>query len=159
MVSIPRDGFAAIPGYGNERVNAAFTFGEIDQRGGGPALAKRTVAELFGVPVDRFALVDIRSMEQIVDTLGGVSIDNPARLVDTQYPTDDSAPMTSPRRSTRSRRIRTGPRAIPARVVQRTSTSAPPIAPRSARPSFNPALRPKAWASGPAQSKRAGHSH
>jgi LCP family protein required for cell wall assembly len=94
MVSIPRDGFVAIPGHGNERVNAAYTFGEIDQRGGGPALAKRTVAELFGVPVDRFALVDIHSMEQIVDTLGGISIDNPARLVDTQYPTDDYRTIT-----------------------------------------------------------------
>jgi anionic cell wall polymer biosynthesis LytR-Cps2A-Psr (LCP) family protein len=33
-------------------------------------------------------------MEQIVDTLGGVSIDNPARLVDTQYPTDDYRTIT-----------------------------------------------------------------
>jgi LCP family protein required for cell wall assembly len=89
IVSIPRDGFVAIPDHGNERVNAAYTLGEIDQRGGGPALAKRTIAQLFDVAVDRFALVDIHSMEQIIDTLGGVSIDNPARLVDTQYPTDD----------------------------------------------------------------------
>ena len=89
IVSIPRDGFVTIPDHGNERVNAAYTLGEIDQRGGGPALAKRTVAQLFDVAVDRFALVDIHSMEQIIDTLGGVSIDNPTRLVDTQYPTDD----------------------------------------------------------------------
>src|SRR5438067_279103 len=59
MVSIPRDGFVVIPDHGNERVNAAYTLGEIDQRGAGPALAKRTVAQVFGVPVDRYALVDV----------------------------------------------------------------------------------------------------
>jgi len=41
MVSIPRDGFVVIPGYGNERVNAAYTYGELGHRGGGPALAER----------------------------------------------------------------------------------------------------------------------
>jgi hypothetical protein len=33
-------------------------------------------------------------MEQVIDTLGGVWIDNPYRLVDKQYPTDDYQMMT-----------------------------------------------------------------
>lgn len=89
MVSIPRDGFVVIPGHGNERVNAAYTFGELDRQGDGPSLAERTVEQLFGIHVDRYALVDIRSMQQVIDTLGGVWIDNPQRLVDTAYPTED----------------------------------------------------------------------
>src|ERR1051326_2660047 len=88
MVSIPRDGFVVIPGHGNERVNAAYTFGELDKKGGGPTLAERTVEQLFGVHIDRYALVDIRSMQEVIDTLGGVWIDNPQRLVDAQYPTE-----------------------------------------------------------------------
>lgn len=94
LASIPRDGFTSIPGHGNERVNAAYPFGEIDQRGNGPNLAKRTVAQLFNVPVDRYALVDIHSMEQIIDTLGGVWVDSPARLIDREYPTDDYRTIT-----------------------------------------------------------------
>ncbi len=89
MVSIPRDGFVVIPGHGNERVNAAYTFGELDQQGSGPTLAEKTVEQLFGIHVDRYALVDIHAMQQVIDTLGGVWIDNPQRLVDAQYPTDD----------------------------------------------------------------------
>jgi polyisoprenyl-teichoic acid--peptidoglycan teichoic acid transferase len=89
LVSIPRDGFVVIPGHGNERVNAAYTFGELDRQGSGPALAEKTVEQLFGIHIDRYALVDIHSMEQVIDTLGGVWVDNPQRLVDTQYPTDD----------------------------------------------------------------------
>ena len=94
MVSIPRDGFVVIPGHGNERVNAAYTFGELDQTGSGPALAERTVEQLFGIHVDRYALVDIRSMQQVIDTLGGIWIDNTQRLVDTQYPTEDYRTIT-----------------------------------------------------------------
>jgi LCP family protein required for cell wall assembly len=94
MVSIPRDGFVVIPGHGNERVNAAYTFGEIEHRGGGASLAMKTVSQIFGVPVDRYGLVDMHSMERIIDTLGGIWIDNPYRLVDREYPTDDYGFMT-----------------------------------------------------------------
>jgi LCP family protein required for cell wall assembly len=94
MVSIPRDGFVVIPGHGNERINAAYTFGELDQRGNGPQLAKQTVAQLFGLPVDRYVLVDIHSTEQLIDKLGGVWIDNPAELYDNQYPTDNYGTIT-----------------------------------------------------------------
>jgi LCP family protein required for cell wall assembly len=94
MVSIPRDGFVVIPGHGNERVNAAYTFGEIERRGSGAALAMKTVSQIFGVPVDRYGLVDMHSMERIIDTLGGIWIDNPYRLIDREYPTDDYRFMT-----------------------------------------------------------------
>src|SRR6266567_582454 len=77
MVSIPRDGYVVVPGHGNERANAAYTFGELDHPGDGPALAERTVDQLFGIRVDRYALVDIHSMERVIDSLGGVWIDNP----------------------------------------------------------------------------------
>src|SRR5262249_37683320 len=89
MVSIPRDGFVVIPDHGSDRFNAAYTYGEIQHRGSGPELAKPTDASIFDVPVDRYALVDVHSMEAIIDTLGGVTIDVPNRLVDREYPTDD----------------------------------------------------------------------
>lgn len=94
MVSIPRDGFVVIPGHGNERINAAYTYGELERRGDGPRLAERTVEQLFGIHVDRYALVDIHSMEQVIDSLGGIWIDNPYRLRDTEYPTDDYRTIT-----------------------------------------------------------------
>jgi LCP family protein required for cell wall assembly len=62
---------------------------------GAPARAAVAAAASTNHPLlDRFALVDIQSMEQIIDTLGGVSIDSPTRLVDTQYPTDDYRTLT-----------------------------------------------------------------
>jgi polyisoprenyl-teichoic acid--peptidoglycan teichoic acid transferase len=94
MVSIPRDGFVVIPGHGNDRINSAYTYGELDQRGQGPPLAKQTVSQLFGLPVDRYVLIDIHGTEQLIDKLGGVWIDNPTRLVDNDYPTDDYGTTT-----------------------------------------------------------------
>src|SRR5262249_4479336 len=92
--SIPRDGFVVIPDHGSDRVNAAYTYGELEQLGSGPDLAKRTVSSLFGTAVDRYALVDIHSMERIIDLLSGVWIDVPQRLVDREYPTDDYRTIT-----------------------------------------------------------------
>lgn len=89
LLSLPRDTSVTIPGYGPQKINAAYTFGEIEHAGNGPSLAKKTVASVLGIPIDRYALVDIHSMEQVVDALGGVWIENPRELVDNQYPTDD----------------------------------------------------------------------
>lgn len=87
MASIPRDSYVVIPGFGSDRVNAAYTYGEIQKRGTGPALAMKTVSQLFGVQVDHYALVDIQSMQNIINLLGGIWIDNPHELIDNQYPT------------------------------------------------------------------------
>lgn len=93
LVSIPRDGYVRVPGHGNERINAAFTLGELASPGGGPALAKRTVAELFGAPVERYALVDLSGLVRVIDALGGVWLEVPERLYDPAFPTDDYGTM------------------------------------------------------------------
>jgi len=52
----------------NERVNAAYTLVNLTSRRR-PNSGQAHRAQLFGVPVDRFALVDLHSMERIIDTL------------------------------------------------------------------------------------------
>src|SRR5262245_8929331 len=53
MLSFPRDLWVNIPGYGKNKINAAFPTGEKQLGPGyGPALAKETVAKLTGLPVD-----------------------------------------------------------------------------------------------------------
>ncbi|MDQ6695047.1 MAG: LCP family protein [Chloroflexota bacterium] len=92
LVSIPRDLWLTIPGYGEDRVNAAFQKGEDEAAkvpGGGPGLAMATIEYNFGVHVDYFAQVDFHGFEQIVDTVGGINIDVPKPLVDNSYPFND----------------------------------------------------------------------
>jgi LCP family protein required for cell wall assembly len=90
MLSIPRDLWVDIPGHGTNRVNAAYNFGDQDKPGtGGPPLAKATVSNLLGVSVDYFVQVDFNGFRQIVDAIGGITIDVKKPLVDNEYPTED----------------------------------------------------------------------
>jgi polyisoprenyl-teichoic acid--peptidoglycan teichoic acid transferase len=89
MVSIPRDLWVPIPGHGEGRINTAYRVGELERRGGGPSLAERTVESALGLHVDRYALVDMAGVRDVVDQLGGIEVDNPTILVDDQFPTDD----------------------------------------------------------------------
>lgn len=76
MLSLPRDLWVNIPGYGYGRINTAYQIGEgVKYPGGGPALAMKTVEAFLGVPVDYYAQIDFFAFEQFVDIIGGVKLD------------------------------------------------------------------------------------
>jgi len=90
MLSIPRDLWVDIPGVGEQRINTALFFGhDPADAGAGPRLAMRTVQQELGRPVDRYLLLDFATFVRAVDALGGVEVDVPATIVDTEYPTPD----------------------------------------------------------------------
>lgn len=94
VLSIPRDLWVEIPGFGQERVNVAYRVAEMSQAGTGPIKACETVSALLGVPIDRYAVVNFRAVVQIIDAIGGIDIDVPYEIWDYQYPTDDNQYMT-----------------------------------------------------------------
>lgn len=90
LLSIPRDLWLEIPGVGEQRVNTAMFFGyQADDPLAGPALAADTIRRNFGLPVDRVAVLDFQTFVRLIDALGGIEIDVPRPIVDTQYPTPD----------------------------------------------------------------------
>jgi len=90
LLSLPRDLWVAIPGHGNNRLNAAYLWGERDgPPGGGLALARATVSDTLGLPIDYGVVVDFRGFAGIIDALGGVNVDVPRPLVDREFPTAD----------------------------------------------------------------------
>ena len=68
MLSLMRDTYVDIPGYGENRLNAAYTFG-------GPALTVSTIQKNYGIKIDRYAVVDFGSFKKIIDTLGGIDVE------------------------------------------------------------------------------------
>ncbi|MBN2388908.1 MAG: LCP family protein [Anaerolineales bacterium] len=75
MLSIPRDLWVTIPGFGYGKINTAYSLGEAyNVPGGGPGLAMRTVENVIGVPVQYYAQVDFSTFSDIVGTIGGVEI-------------------------------------------------------------------------------------
>jgi len=92
LIGFPRDMWVDLPGFGQGRINTAYTYGELNAArvpGGGPGLAKRTLEANFGLHVDYYALVNLHGLEQIVDTLGGVVIDVEKPVKDNEYPFGD----------------------------------------------------------------------
>jgi len=81
MLSIPRDLWVEIPGYGHGRINTAYFLGEQDRLpGGGPELAIKTVEKFMGVPVHYYVQIDFGAFERMVDEIGGVEIDIPEEI-------------------------------------------------------------------------------
>jgi LCP family protein required for cell wall assembly len=78
MLTIPRDLMVNIPGQAKptqDRINTAHVWGDLYKYpGGGPALAKRTIYENFGIPIDYYVSVDFDGLMKIVDAVGGVDI-------------------------------------------------------------------------------------
>jgi LCP family protein required for cell wall assembly len=81
MLSIPRDMWVNIPGYGYGRINMAYSIGEGSRLpGGGPALAMKTVEQFLGVPIHYYGQIDFRAFEEAIDALGGLYICIPEKI-------------------------------------------------------------------------------
>lgn len=67
VMSIPRDSWVEIPGYGQGKINAAYSYG-------GPSLTIHTVENLTGIHIDHFAVANFESFVALTDEIGGVRI-------------------------------------------------------------------------------------
>jgi LCP family protein required for cell wall assembly len=69
-LSIPRDLYVDIPGYGASRINTAYQIG-------GARLAIQTVKSFTGLPVDHVVVVDFRRFKELIDSIGGIDVTVP----------------------------------------------------------------------------------
>ncbi|MGY2066400.1 LCP family protein [Blastococcus sp. SYSU DS0619] len=67
LISIPRDSWVDIPGYGMNKINASYAFG-------GPTLLIQTVEQLTQVRIDHYVAIDFEGLIQVTDDLGGVDV-------------------------------------------------------------------------------------
>lgn len=66
-LSIPRDSFVNIPGYGENKVNAANVYGGIE-------LTKQTISELTGLHIDNYIEVNPYAVIRLIDLIGGIEL-------------------------------------------------------------------------------------
>ncbi len=72
-LSIPRDSYAEIPGQSPQKINAAYAFG-------GAKAQIEAVEDFLGIEVDHVAIVDFTGFEDLIDAVGGVTVDVPHKL-------------------------------------------------------------------------------
>ncbi|MGD8455884.1 MAG: LCP family protein [Anaerolineales bacterium] len=76
MLSIPRDLWVNIPGFGQNKINQAYALGEGARvPGGGPGMAAKTVEEFLGIDIHYYAQIDFHAFVDFIDFIGGVCVD------------------------------------------------------------------------------------
>ncbi len=75
VISIPRDTWTDVPGYGMQKINAAFSYG-------GPQLYVQTIEDFTGLHIDHLAVVDWTGFKGLTDALGGVDVTIPRTVAD-----------------------------------------------------------------------------
>jgi LCP family protein required for cell wall assembly len=81
MLSIPRDLWVEIPGFGNHKINQAYRLGEANHTSeGGAGLMIDTIENLLEISIEYYALIDFNSFVKVIDEIGGVKIDIPESL-------------------------------------------------------------------------------
>lgn len=70
LMSIMRDSWVDVPGHGQAKINAAYSWG-------GVPLTVQTVEQLLDVRIDHVAEIDLAGFEGMTDALGGVTVQSP----------------------------------------------------------------------------------
>jgi LCP family protein required for cell wall assembly len=86
FVSFPRDSYVDIPGYGQDKLNAAYAYGyngkqaedpsapESHKQAAGAQLLIKTISSLSGLQIDHYAQVDLLGFFQLSNVIGGVEV-------------------------------------------------------------------------------------
>jgi len=92
FVSFPRDSYVQIPGYGWDKLNAAYAYGyqnsdaadEPGKLASGAQLLVQTISSLTGLQIDHYAEVDLLGFFELSSVVGGVEV-NLCEAVDDSY--------------------------------------------------------------------------
>lgn len=97
LVSIPRDTYVSVPGYGSMKINQVFYTGKNNALNkyakktndvkkiaddAGFALAESTVEKTLGVPVHYHGMIDFAGFEDAVNNVNGISLNAPKQVTE-----------------------------------------------------------------------------
>ena len=68
LLSVPRDLYVEVEPGKEDRINAAYAYGGVDQ-------ARAVMEGLTGVEIDNYVIVDFEGFEKVIDAIGGVRVD------------------------------------------------------------------------------------
>ena len=84
FVSFPRDSYVQIPGYGKDKLNAAYAYGyqyeaadgatDAARQAAGAQLLVQTISGLTGLKIDHYAEVDLLGFFKLSSVVGGVQV-------------------------------------------------------------------------------------
>ena len=84
FISIPRDLWVVIAGYGQGRINTAYFLGETSSNG--PEVARQTVAQVLGIPIDHDVVINFDGFRRMIDALNGINLYVPDAIDEPLFP-------------------------------------------------------------------------
>jgi LCP family protein required for cell wall assembly len=94
LISIPRDLGVKVDGHGWRKINSADAFGEAEQPGLGGEYARKIFEESFNQKIPYFIRVDFTAFSEIIDSVGGITVNVPTAFTDSAYPAENFAFQT-----------------------------------------------------------------
>lgn len=94
LLSIPRDIFIRVPGYGEQRINTVNVLGESEGAGRGVVLLQSSIQGSFDIEMHRYVRLNFDAFRGLIDAVGGVDIYIERRIVDNFYPTPNGGTTT-----------------------------------------------------------------
>ncbi len=91
LISIPRDLMVKMPVYNYQKINAVHAYNELRNPGLGPELSRQFFAEQFETPIPYYIRVDFKAFEDIIDAVGGITVNVGKSFVDYRYPNPGKA--------------------------------------------------------------------
>jgi LCP family protein required for cell wall assembly len=94
FVSFPRDSYVKIPGYGMDKLNAAYAYGYAEtpetasedvRQAGGAQLLVQTISGLTGLQIDHYAEVDLLGFFNLSSVVGGVEVNRCEAVDDSEW--------------------------------------------------------------------------
>ncbi|OIP79411.1 MAG: hypothetical protein COT39_02025 [Parcubacteria group bacterium CG08_land_8_20_14_0_20_48_21] len=88
LFSIPRDLWVPLPYTRNSynKINSIYAFAEVQQEDSGGEALSQTVAQVFGIPIHYYGLVDFDGLMGLIDRLDGIEVYVERPLEDPEYP-------------------------------------------------------------------------
>ncbi len=86
MISIPRDLGVQLDSYGTVKINHANHYGEQERTNWGAAYATQVIQDLLDETIHYYGRIDFTAFEEIINEVGGVTVNVERSFVDYEYP-------------------------------------------------------------------------
>ncbi len=89
LLSLPRDLWVPVKSQRIEqKINSIYAYGEIED-GDGIGRLRPVIEEVLGIPIHYYVRADFAGFQQVVDDLGGVTVNVERSFTDYEYPTEN----------------------------------------------------------------------
>lgn len=83
MISVPRDIWIDSL---KDKINSAYHYGNLKEKGGGLVLAKVITEDVTGLPIQYVVVIDFSGFQKVIDEVGGIDLNVPTAFTDNAYP-------------------------------------------------------------------------